>query len=80
MSQLVLLILAIAKAVPALERILAMVEAERATKRARDLHNAIDDAINQARREAAVCPRIDCPLLRSLRPPANANRGVSETP
>jgi hypothetical protein len=80
MLQLVALILAVAKAIPAIERMLGVLEEQRASARAKDLHHAIDDAINQARREAAVCPRADCPLLRSLRPPANADRGVSEAP
>ena len=63
-AQIAALILALARALPAIERILAAVEERRASSRAAELHGAIDDAIAQARREAVVCPYSDCPLRR----------------
>ena len=56
------LILALAKALPAIERLLAEIEQKRADARAAELHHAIDDAIANARKGAPVCPRADCPL------------------
>lgn len=61
------LVLALAKALPAIERILAEIETARRDAKAAELHHAIDDAIAQAKREASVCPRIDCPVFCGVR-------------
>ena len=61
-ANVVALILALAKAIPAIERIIAGIEEKRATARAAELHNAIDQAIANARNGTPVCPRVDCPL------------------
>jgi hypothetical protein len=66
-AQIAAIILALAKALPAIEQILTHLETARANTRAAELHNAIDDAVAQARREACVCPRADCPVFVGLR-------------
>ena len=64
MPSLVALVLALAKALPLLERLLTAIETQRANARAAELHHAIDDAIATARSQASVCPRPDCPVFR----------------
>lgn len=66
-AQIAALVLALAKFLPVIERIMVLVEDARNKAKANALHNAIDDAIAQARREAAVCPRPDCPVFRGVR-------------
>ncbi len=64
LAQIAALVLALARAIPALERILGIIEERRREARAAELHHAIDDAIARARSSTPVCPRPDCPLFR----------------
>jgi hypothetical protein len=65
-AQLVALVLALAKALPAIERLVAEVETRRREAKAAELHHAIDEAIEKARHSAPFCPHPDCPMRRGV--------------
>jgi hypothetical protein len=60
------LVLAIAKALPVLERLLDAVERQRVEERRQRQHKQIDDAIIAAQQAPRVCHFADCPLGRGL--------------
>jgi len=67
------LVLAVAKALPVLERLLVAIENSRVEERRQRQHQQIDDAIRAAQEAPRVCGFADCPLFGRVPPRAEKN-------